>query len=78
VSIYERGAPPPARRLIDIFAETVRRYPDAPAIDDGQVCTYRECAGRVLDAAEELRRLDVRAGDRVGVRMPSGGAERHG
>ena len=38
----------PARTLLDIFAETVQRYPDSAAVDNGlEVLTYRE----LLEAA---------------------------
>jgi non-ribosomal peptide synthetase-like protein len=65
-----------ARTLVDILAATVREHPDAPAIDDGaDVLTYAELFDEVDDVADRLRAAGVRAGDRVGVRIPSGTAE---
>ncbi|BDE11234.1 MULTISPECIES: Pls/PosA family non-ribosomal peptide synthetase [Mycobacterium] len=71
---YLRSADAPRpRTLIDIINETAARYPDAAAIDDGEVqLTYREL---LEDMAESVRWLAARGigrGDRIGVRMPSG------
>ncbi|HEY5854670.1 MAG TPA: Pls/PosA family non-ribosomal peptide synthetase [Aldersonia sp.] len=64
---------PPPRTLIDILAATVEAYPDAEAIDDGtHRLTYTELAAAVDEGVAWLERSGVRAGDRVGVRMPSG------
>lgn len=73
LALWPTADPPPARTLIDILDTTVRRRPDAPALEaGGGVLTYR----RLLDAADELatrlRGLGVGPGDRVGVRVPSG------
>jgi non-ribosomal peptide synthetase component F len=75
--IYWRSADgAPARTLNDILHATVRMHPDAPAIDDGNVTlTYRELAAAVRAKGAELSGLGIRAGDRVGVRIPSGTAE---
>jgi len=67
---------PPARTLMAIFAETAQRYPDKPALDDGQeVLTYSELATAVDIGARGLAAVGVRRGDRVGVRIPSGTTE---
>ena len=74
---FTRGdlAPPP-RTLLDILDATAHRYPDAPAIDDGEAAiTYAELIEAVREGARRLAGRGVRAGDRVGVRMPSGSRE---
>ncbi|WP_040862927.1 Pls/PosA family non-ribosomal peptide synthetase [Nocardia niigatensis] len=64
---------PPARTLIDILAATAATYPDAPALDDGEVeLGYAELLAEIAVEVERLAAAGVRAGDRVGVRMPSG------
>ncbi|BEK95569.1 Pls/PosA family non-ribosomal peptide synthetase [Nocardia seriolae] len=64
---------PPARTLVDILAATTTAHPDAPAIDDGdEELTYAELSAEIAVAVERLAAAGVRAGDRVGVRMPSG------
>ncbi|CAM4002120.1 Pls/PosA family non-ribosomal peptide synthetase [Smaragdicoccus niigatensis] len=64
---------PAARTLIDILHTTATIYPDAPALDDGeQTLTYREMIEHIEDGVRWLDRKGVRAGDRVGIRMPSG------
>lgn len=63
----------PARTLIDILTETVERFPDASAIDDGETTlSYRELLDTVEEGATWLAEQGVRRGDRVGIRMPSG------
>src|SRR5574340_231279 len=67
---------PESRTLIDILDATARRYPDAPAIDDGAtILSYAELRAQVAEGARALARKGVRAGDRVGIRMPSGSRE---
>ncbi|MCA0155185.1 amino acid adenylation domain-containing protein [Tsukamurella sp. M9C] len=64
---------PEPRTLIDILRATVDAYPEVPAIDDGDaVLTYSELWEEVLEGAAFLGRSGVQAGDRVGIRMPSG------
>ncbi|MBB2923383.1 Pls/PosA family non-ribosomal peptide synthetase [Cellulomonas cellasea] len=64
---------PTPRTLVDVFASTVSRFPDAPAIDDGdEVLTYRALAQAVEVRAARLAAVGVRRGDRVGVRAASG------
>ncbi|PRC60982.1 hypothetical protein C6A85_13965, partial [Mycobacterium sp. ITM-2017-0098] len=56
--------------LIDILHDTARRYPDAPALDDGTVqLTYAELLSDVEDSVAWLGgvcREQVLAGDLVG------------
>ncbi|MFM9033412.1 MAG: Pls/PosA family non-ribosomal peptide synthetase [Mycobacterium sp.] len=70
--LLSEHAPPP-RTLVDILHETAARYPDAAAIDDGEVqLTYGEV---VVDVAAGVRWLAARGigrGDRIGIRMASG------
>lgn len=75
-SLLRGSAAAPPRTLVDVLAETVHRYPEAPALDDGTaVLTYRELLDDVDDAVAVLRAAGVRHGDRVGVRIPSGTAQ---
>ncbi|WP_372594073.1 Pls/PosA family non-ribosomal peptide synthetase [Actinotalea sp.] len=63
----------PPRTLVEVFAATVSRYPDAVAIDDGdEVLTYAALAVAVRARAAALAAEGVRRGDRVGIRVPSG------
>ncbi|WP_405179267.1 Pls/PosA family non-ribosomal peptide synthetase [Nocardia sp. NBC_01377] len=63
----------PARTLVDILAATAIDYPDAPAIDDGEVVLgYAELLAEIDVLVARLGAAGVSAGDRVGVRMPSG------
>lgn len=64
---------PEARTLIDILYDTARRYPDAPAIDDGDVqLTYAELITDIEDSVAWLAARGIGRGDRIGIRMPSG------
>ncbi len=64
---------PPVRTLVEVFAETVTRHPDAVAIDDGdELLTYAALAVAVTRRAEALAAEGVQCGDRVGIRVPSG------
>ena len=66
-----QAAPP--RTLCDILDASAARYPDAPAIDDGdQILTYAQLTAVVRRGAARLEQLGVRRGSRVGIRMPSG------
>ncbi|TXG92323.1 amino acid adenylation protein [Rhodococcus rhodnii] len=67
------SAAPPPRTLVDILAETAARFPDTTAIDDGAVTlTYSELLDEIELGVRSLEAAGVGAGDRVGVRMPSG------
>ncbi|MFZ2173221.1 MAG: Pls/PosA family non-ribosomal peptide synthetase [Rhodococcus sp. (in: high G+C Gram-positive bacteria)] len=61
------------RTLVDILVATAEAHPDAPAIDDGIISlTYRELLDEIRQGSEFLADEGVGAGDRVGIRMPSG------
>ena len=73
MTLLRGGSAAPARTLVDIFDETVRAFPDAPAIDSGaEVLTYAEFAEAADEVAQALGRLGVGSGDRVGIRIRSG------
>lgn len=64
---------PPARTLVDILRATVATHPDAPAVDNGiDVMTYAEFAAAAEEFADALHAMGVGAGQRVGIRIPSG------
>ena len=66
-------AAPPPRTLVDVFAESVAKHPDAPALDNGaEVLTYGEFRDAVGAVAESLNDVGIGPGDRVGVRISSG------
>ncbi|MGB3709735.1 AMP-binding protein, partial [Gordonia sp. (in: high G+C Gram-positive bacteria)] len=66
-------AAPAPRTLCDILVATARRYPDAPAIDDGDsIVTYSELIAIIRRVAGRLADIGVGRSDRVGIRMPSG------
>lgn len=69
--LLSEQAPAP-RTLWDIIRNTARRFPEAAAIDDGEILTYEELIADVETLADNLRSLGVRRGDRVGIRMTSG------
>ncbi len=75
-AVYRSAPPAPARTLLDVLRETVTRFPAAIALDDGESpLSYRELDRRVTELAGRLRATGIGAGDRVGVRIASGGAE---
>ncbi len=64
---------PEPRTLIDILYETAKRFPEAPAIDDGDVqLTYAELITDIEDSVAWLAARGIGRGDRIGIRMPSG------
>ena len=70
------AAAPPARTLLDVLDATVARHPHAAALDDGiRRLDYLALRAEITDLAERLGRAGVGRGDRVGVRIPSGGAD---
>ena len=70
--LLSSSAPEP-RTLIDILYDTARRYPDAPAIDDGEIqLTYAELIGDIEESVAWLAARGIGRGDRIGIRMPSG------
>jgi non-ribosomal peptide synthetase component F len=65
---------PTPRTLVDILYDTAARYPEATAIDDGDVqLTYSELISDIEDSVEWLAARGIGRGDRIGIRMPSGG-----
>ncbi|MBT2392798.1 amino acid adenylation domain-containing protein [Streptomyces sp. ISL-1] len=75
-ALFAAGAAAPARTLLDILEETARRHPDASAVDDGAApLTYRELLAEVETMRLRLAAAGIGAGDRVGVRVPSGTAD---
>ncbi|HWI31894.1 MAG TPA: Pls/PosA family non-ribosomal peptide synthetase [Microbacterium sp.] len=70
------SAAPPARTLIDVLKESAARYPEASALEDAAgALSYAELLAHVWRTAARLVDQGVRRGDRVGVRMPSGGRD---
>ncbi|MFD4368857.1 Pls/PosA family non-ribosomal peptide synthetase [Rhodococcus sp. NPDC058521] len=64
---------PIPRTLVDILTETANAHPDAAAIDDGTTTlTYQELLVAIEEGAQWLADAGVGAGDRVGIRIPSG------
>ncbi len=72
-----RGAHAPApRTLLDVLTETATTHPDALALEDPDgTLDYRALLAAVHAQADDLARRGVRRGDRVGVRIPSGGRD---
>lgn len=67
------GQAPAPRTLIDILYETAAQYPDAAAIDDGEVqLSYGEVIEDIEAGMRWLAARGIGRGDRVGIRMPSG------
>ncbi|CAD6000257.1 Pls/PosA family non-ribosomal peptide synthetase [Agreia sp. COWG] len=65
---------PPPRTLVDILRETAAEHPAAAALADADgTVSYRELLRLVGAAAVSLSVAGVRRGDRVGIRIPSGG-----
>lgn len=70
------GEAAPERTLIDILRATAAEHPEAAALDDGDaVLTYSDLLAEIDETAAFLGEQGIRAGDRVGVRMPSGNRE---
>lgn len=66
-------AAPPERTLVEILQDTAARFPDASALDDGRVSlSYAQLMVAVRARARELHQAGLGAGDKVGVRIPSG------
>ena len=70
--LLSEHAPPP-RTLVDILHHTAAAYPEATAIDDGEVqLSYAEVSSDIRAGARWLSARGIGRGDRVGIRMPSG------
>nr|WP_280720458.1 Pls/PosA family non-ribosomal peptide synthetase [Kocuria sp. JC486] len=62
--------------MVDVFLETVELHGASPAIDAGDsVMTYAQFHEAAGDVAAELAERGIGAGDKVGVRVPSGTAD---
>lgn len=73
---YAEGVPleidEPSQTLPEMLAASVARYGKKTALEFfGASTTYRELGDQVAGAAEGLRRLGVRAGDRVALVLPN-------
>lgn len=67
---------PTPRTLIDILRQTAAQNPEASALEDADgALSYAELLVQVNRTAARLHEQGVRRGDRVGVRMPSGGRD---
>ncbi|GAA1498540.1 non-ribosomal peptide synthetase [Paeniglutamicibacter kerguelensis] len=67
---------PPPRTLMDILGASAADHPDAPALDDGErSLTYAELLLAIGEMAGRLRAAGLGAGDRIGIRIPSGSRE---
>ncbi len=76
VAHYAEGVPaeidPPVSSLVDLLADAVTTYGDRPALEFfGAELTYAELGRRVELACEGLRRIGVRASDRVALVLPN-------
>ncbi|MFJ1751738.1 Pls/PosA family non-ribosomal peptide synthetase [Kitasatospora sp. NPDC088134] len=68
-----RTAPEP-RTLVDVLTATAAAHPQEPALDDGRtVLSYAALLGEVEKVRRHLAKAGVGRGDRVGIRVPSGG-----
>ncbi len=73
---YAEGVPsdiaPPEHSLVDMLEASVARFGPRPALEFfGAELTYSQLGDRVHRAAEGLRRLGVRPGDRVALVLPN-------
>ena len=61
---------------MDILEASAAANPDAPALDDGErSLTYAELLLAIGETAGRLRAAGLGAGDRIGIRIPSGTRE---
>ncbi|HUK72336.1 MAG TPA: Pls/PosA family non-ribosomal peptide synthetase [Streptosporangiaceae bacterium] len=75
-AIYSGAPAPPPRTLLQIIQATAETFPRAAAIDDGQsVLDYLDLLREVRRVAHRLASMGIGAGDRVGIRVPSGTAK---
>ncbi|ANJ25827.1 long-chain-fatty-acid--CoA ligase [Agromyces aureus] len=73
---YAEGVPPeieePSQTLVDMIDDAVSRYRRRTALEFfGAETSYHELGEQIASAAEGLRRLGVRAGDRVALVLPN-------
>ncbi|MFI0816421.1 Pls/PosA family non-ribosomal peptide synthetase [Streptomyces sp. NPDC021098] len=75
-ALFTGGGAHAERTLVDVLRETARRYPNAPAVDDGTAAlSYRALLAEVERVRRRLAGAGVGVGDRVGIRVPSGTAD---
>ncbi|MFG2692286.1 Pls/PosA family non-ribosomal peptide synthetase [Kitasatospora sp. NPDC048407] len=76
VAVWPLTPVPQARTLLDILIATAQAFPRAPALDaGGAVLDYQALLHEVSTLANWLNQRGIGAGDRVGVRVPSGSAD---
>ncbi|GAC1373129.1 MAG: non-ribosomal peptide synthetase [Pseudarthrobacter sp.] len=64
---------PPERTLMAILEDSAARFPEASALDDGRrSLSYADLMASVRAKGRELQAAGLGAGDRIGVRIPSG------
>jgi len=73
---YAEGVPPtidePTQTLVDMIDDAVKRFRRRTALEFfGAETSYRDLGEQIAAAAEGLRRLGVRAGDRVALVLPN-------
>ncbi|OAE03679.1 amino acid adenylation protein [Arthrobacter sp. OY3WO11] len=67
------GKAAPPRTLVQVFEEAARQFPDASALDDGRASlSYADLHAAAKAYARRLHRNGIGAGDKVGIRIPSG------
>ena len=75
-AVYPVEEPPAPRTLVDIVLDTVAQFPDAIALEDEhESVPYGELEDRIEVHVQRLWDMGVGRGDRVGIRVPSGGAD---
>ena len=75
-AVYLGVPAPPPRTLWQILETTAAAFPRAAAIDDGRsVLRYQGLLREARRIGDRLAAAGIGAGDRVGIRIPSGTAE---
>ncbi|MEU4096964.1 Pls/PosA family non-ribosomal peptide synthetase [Streptomyces sp. NPDC026673] len=75
-ALFRAAQAAPERTLLGILAATARAHPTAPAVDDGTTTLgYRALAAATERLRRRLADAGIGAGDRVGIRVPSGTAD---
>ncbi|MFC8719834.1 amino acid adenylation domain-containing protein, partial [Kitasatospora sp. NPDC057198] len=73
-ALFRAQAAPAPRTLVDVLAATAAAHPQEPALDDGrETLGYAALLAEVEKVRRHLAGAGVGLGDRVGVRVPSGG-----
>ena len=76
VAVYPEVPAAAPRTLWEVLEATAEAFPEAAAIDDGQiVLRYLDLLKEVRRAGQRLAAAGIGAGDRVGIRVTSGRAE---